>query len=48
MHEQVGKVPSPGFTSAFFDLYLGAEPVSPDGKANIAKGLAKAISNAAQ
>lgn len=44
--EQVGQVDSPGFTRAFFDLYLGTDPVSQDGKASIAKGLAAVISKA--
>jgi hypothetical protein len=39
-------VDSPGFTRAFFDLYLGTDPVSQDGKASIAKGLAAVISKA--
>lgn len=43
---QVGQVASPGFTRAFFDLYLGADPVSRDGKASIARGLAQTISRA--
>ncbi|CAL8467962.1 g7500 [Coccomyxa elongata] len=44
--EEVGQVNSPGFTRAFFDMYLGQNPVSPDGKASIAKGLAATISKA--
>ena len=43
---QVGQVASPGFTCAFFDMYLGANPVSADGKASIARGLARTISRA--
>ena len=37
---------SPAFTRAFFDMYLGTDPVSKDGKASIAKGLARTISRA--
>lgn len=46
VHLQAGIVESPVFTSAFFDLYLGSEPVSKDGKANIARGIANAVSRA--
>ncbi|EIE20825.1 chalcone isomerase [Coccomyxa subellipsoidea C-169] len=45
-NKEVGQVHAPGFTRAFFDLYLGTDPVSPDGKASIAKGLAAVISKA--
>ncbi|KAK9909647.1 hypothetical protein WJX75_005569 [Coccomyxa subellipsoidea] len=45
-NKEVGQVDSPGFTRAFFDLYLGTDPVSQDGKASIAKGLAAVISKA--
>jgi hypothetical protein len=44
---QAGKVNSPAFTKAFFDLYLGSDPVSLAGKASISKGLAQLVSNAA-
>ena len=43
---QVGTVDSPVFTQAFFDLYLGADPVSKDGKASIVKGIARTVSRA--
>ncbi len=36
---------SPVFTNAFFDLYLGLQPVSKDGKASIARGIANTVSN---
>lgn len=41
----VGEVNSPAFTKAFFDLYLGGSPVSPDGKSNISEGLAKLVAS---
>lgn len=40
---QVGEVSSPAFTKAFFGLYLGPDPVSPDGKKDISSGLADLI-----
>ena len=43
---QAGTVDSPVFTKAFFDLYLGSEPVSKDGKASIARGIANTVSRA--
>ena len=36
---QIGEVRSPAFTKSFFSLYLGDNPVSPDAKKNIGKGL---------
>jgi hypothetical protein len=41
----VGEVSSPAFTKAFFGLYLGGSPVSPEGKANISQGLAKLVAS---
>ena len=40
---QVGEVDSTAFTKAFFGLYLGDSPVSPEGKTSISKGLAKLV-----
>ena len=39
-------VDSPQFTKAFFDCYVGAEPVSKDAKASIARGIANTVSRA--
>jgi len=39
----VGEVGSSSFTRAFFGLYLGGSPVSPEGKTNISQGLAKLV-----
>jgi len=36
-------VESQPFTDAFFGLYMGAEPVSKDGRASIARGLANLV-----
>ena len=41
---QVGEVAAPAFTRAFFRLYLGSDPVSPDGKASISQQLANLVS----
>ena len=41
---QVGEVAAPAFTRAFFSLYLGSNPVSPDGKARISQQLADLVS----
>ena len=43
---QAGTVESPAFTKAFFDLYLGSDPVSEEGKASIARGIANSVSGA--
>lgn len=43
---QAGVVESPVFTKAFFDLYIGADPVSKDGKASIVRGIANTVSRA--
>ncbi len=40
---ELGRVASPAFGPAFFDLYLGAHPVSVEGKAAIVAGLAGLI-----
>ncbi len=39
-------VESPAFTKAFFDLYIGPDPVSKGGKASIARGIANTVSRA--
>ena len=41
---QVGEVAAPAFTRAFFSLYLGSNPVSPDGKTKISQQLADLVS----
>ena len=40
---ELGRVTATAFAPAFFSLYLGAEPVSADGKAAIVEGLAQLI-----
>ena len=40
---QAGVVDSKQFTDAFFGLYMGADPVSKDGRSSIARGLASLV-----
>ncbi|KAK9806684.1 hypothetical protein WJX73_008043 [Symbiochloris irregularis] len=43
--KEVGAVKSPAFTSAFFTMYLGDNPVSQDGKKSITEGLAQVLAD---
>ena len=38
---QVGRIHSPVLAEALFDIYLGTNPVSPDAKESISRGIAQ-------